>query len=380
MQTVQREETDAPQRTAGGSQRVAGMLVLGLAACLACTPPGCANRARRRASASERPAAAGQPGVAGFRYDPVKASELRERAVESLTMLAADPQPELRLNALEALTDAPGRLGPAVERGLRDSNEGVRAGAAMIAGRAGVTSLVSALRPLLNDRSPYVQSAAIFALTKVGAAPDPTPLGAMLVSHPSIRVRSHVAVILGDLGDTSALPMIRHALTRTAKASPVELRLFQVQAAEAMFKLGDETQVETIMAALLPASAEDLEVTALAVQVLGELGYRPAIGDLNNLAGDADLSGRRMPAEVRLAAAAALAKLGQPRGVALIADEFATDRNPALRAQAAYVYGTIGNAQDLARLEPMLDDQSGLVRVYAASAVLKVSGRLAAAR
>jgi HEAT repeat protein len=347
-----------------------------LAVMVAGTAPSCANRAKRRAARKEQAPPVRQPEAA--RYDPVEASALRERAIETLNMLAADPQPEWRLNALEALTDAPGRLVPAVERGLRDSNEGVRAGAAMIAGRTGIPGLVGALRPLLNDRSPYVQAAAIYALTKVGAPPDPTPLGTMLLNDPSIRVRSHVVVILGDLGDPSALPMIRHALTRSAKASPVEQRLFQIQAAEAMYKLGEEAQIETILAALLPATADDLEVTALAVQILGELEYRPAIADLNNLAGDVDPSGRRMPAEVRLAAAAALAKLGQPRGVALIADEFATDQNPALRAQAAYVYGAIGNAQDLARLKPMMGDQSGLVRVYASSAILKVSGRLAA--
>ncbi len=331
--------------------------------------PGCAARKARRAARKQEQAARMAAST------PLKATELRERALSELDKAATDSDPAVRANAVEGLSLAPARAKSAVAAALRDQNEGVRSTAAMVVGRAGMRDQADALRPLLSDRSEYVRSAATFGLMKNGAGVDPTPLADLLLTDPSPRVRSYVVFILGELGDRSAAPMIRQAAaTPIPRASAIENRLFQLQAAEALVKLGDDSRLEPILAALFPATPEDLEATALAAQILGQLGHKPAVGDLNNLAWGTDPTGQKMPAEIRLAAGAALARLGRPATVSAIADEFRASEAQVLRAQAAMVYGEVRNPADLPKLEPMLSDGSGLVRVSAAAAILKVTG------
>jgi HEAT repeat protein len=88
-----------------------------------------------------------------------------------------------------------------------------------------------------------------------------------------------------------------------------------------------------------------------------------------------DKQGRKMPAEIRLAAAASLAKLGLDKG-AFIADEFLPSPQAALRAHAAYVYGEIGHREDLAKLEKLMGDPVPQVRLSAAAAVLRSATKL----
>ena len=78
-----------------------------------------------------------------------------------------------------------------------------------------------------------------------------------------------------------------------------------------------------------------------------------------------------MPAEVRLAAAGALAKLGNPRG-GFIADEFARSDQPTLRAQSALVYGETGRFEHLPALSVLVNDTNRLVQISAATAILKI--------
>jgi HEAT repeat protein len=78
-----------------------------------------------------------------------------------------------------------------------------------------------------------------------------------------------------------------------------------------------------------------------------------------------------MPAEVRLAAAGSLAELGLDKGT-FIADEYAGNSMPAIRAQAAHVYGLIGRPENLSKLQKMMTDRAAIVRIAAAGAVLKI--------
>lgn len=316
-----------------------------------------------------------QPRAAPPASGAVLASELRERALGVLTVAADDADPALRANALEGLALVPRRSEPIIARALRDPNEGVRAVAAMVVGRAGLTTVSGSLRPLLEDRSPYVRASAIFGMARTVGGADPSPLAAMLLSDPSPRIRSHAVFILGDLGDPSALPMIRESVRLTIpRASESESKLFQLQAAEAMVKLGDADRLEVILAALFAATQDDLQIAALAAQILGGLGYKSVINDLKNLAGEIDNSGRTMPPEIRMAAAGALAELtrtGDRVDVGFIADEYRAAESPLVRMQAAFVYGQNRGPNDLVKLDAMLSDQSGLVRVSAAAAILK---------
>ena len=77
--------------------------------------------------------------------------------------------------------------------------------------------------------------------------------------------------------------------------------------------------MDTVRSALYPSRPEELEATALAVQIIGEVHDRGAIDQLIYLVDEE--TDRPMPAEVRLAVAGALAKLGLREG-GFIADEY----------------------------------------------------------
>lgn len=321
---------------------------------------------------------AAPPGVeleSGRRMDPIAVSALRERALDVLAEYASGLSPQLRANALEAMSEMPARLDRHIPAALSDESAGVRSTAAIIIGRSGLTQWGPAVRPLLHDSSAYVRISALYALVKTGADIDRSPLAAYLLADPSPRVRAHAAYLLGELGDPSALGLLKEA-TRAPmpRGSAAEARLLHLQIAEAMVKLGDEGQLESIRAALYPSRPEEFEATALAVQIIGHLQARAAIDELVVLTAIRDSRGSRLPAEVRLGAAGSLARLGMHQGT-FLAEEFATSDLPALRAQTAHVYGEIGLASNLPRLERMLADPEGLVRVSAAAAIVKITSR-----
>jgi HEAT repeat protein len=241
----------------------------------------------------------------------------------------------------------------------------------MTIGKLELQSSRDLLKPLLQDEDPIVRAAAIYAIDRCGGAIDPTPIAKLLHSDDP-RHRAQGVFILGEMGNPSAIPMLKAvAADRMSMASISQVRLLRLQVAEALVKLGDQTGVETLRASLFPARPEDLEIAALAVQIIGEI---KDLRSLDQLIYIADQDGdERLPAEVRLGAAASAAKLGE-RGGAFIADEFWRDQFPAIRAQSAYVYGLIGGNRSLATLDTMMaQDSNDLVRVSAAAGALRIT-------
>lgn len=304
--------------------------------------------------------------------DPVVRSQLRERALDELMKASSSDWALERANAIEGLLEAPSRVESIAAAGLKDENEGVRSVAAMVVGRARLGSLGASVRPMLQDSSPYVRASAIFALVRLGESPDRTPLSELLFDERSTRRRAHAAFILGELGDPSALPMLGEAARqKTPGATQAEQKVLELQIAEAMVKLGEKSQLDAIRAALLPSSPDMLESAALAAQIIGNLQDRASIDRLINLSAYRGQQGTEPPAEVMLAVAGALSVLGVPDGT-FVADRHAGSGQDAVRAQAAFVYGQIGRVDNLGKLEALLGDESGLTRVSAATAVLKI--------
>lgn len=304
---------------------------------------------------------------------PVERSSFREEVISMLRDAALSKDPLLRANAIEALQPTPSRAEPVARRGLTDENVGVRFSAAMTIGELRLKESAPHVRPLLSDPSPMVRAAAIFSLHRLDEQVDLTPLGTMLRSAPDPRQRAQAAFILGELGNRSAIPMLRDAADVDMPRAPlVQVRILRMQIAEALVKLGDGDAISTIRAALYPSRPEDLEVTALAVQIIGEVDDRRSIDQLIYLT--AMEAESRMPAEIRLAAASALAKLGDRNGW-FIADEYADSDAAPLRAQAAHVYGETGQPENLGKIRALMEDESGMVRVSAAAAALKILER-----
>lgn len=372
----------------GGRAGVVGITTILLAGTLltsAMLVAGCASgqNSSQGAKDAAKPATpvkprAGDPGAKAVMQ--VSTSELRERALDEIEAGSRSGAPEVRANAVEAAGLAARRCESVIASGLKDDNVGVRSVAAMAAGRARIDALAPALNPLLLDPSPYVRGAAIMGLAKMGRPVDQTPLSNMLLTDASPRVRAHAAFCLGEIGNESALGLLRQAArSSVTRASETELKLMQLQIAEAMVKLGDEATVQGIRAALYPSRPEELEATALAVQILGQVRDKGSSGAMIHLAETKDAQGKPLPPEIRLGIAAALAKLGSPHG-GYIADEFVADPNRLLRAQAAGVYGEIGDSASLAQLRTLLADEDQRVRVSAARGVLAAlaSGRASA--
>jgi len=332
---------------------------------------GCSSQPSAGRTSRSSPA---EPVVLSYR-DPVSRSQLRERALEVLMAASTSEWAQERANAIEGLLEAPSRVEAVAAAGLKDENEGVRSVSAMVVGRAGLSALAPAVRPLLRDPSPYVRASAIFALARLGEQVDQGPLAEILFNHSSARVRAHAAYVIGQIGNDSALPMLGDAARRrTPGASEIEQKLLQLQIAEAMVRLGDRSQLDAIRAALHPARPEDLEATALAAQIIGSLGDRDSIDRLIYLSAYRGQQGTQPPAEVMLAVAGALSELGVGGGTAF-ADEYASSPNEALRAQAAYLYGQVGKEENLDKLARLMEDPGGLTRISAATATLRILGR-----
>jgi HEAT repeat protein len=335
--------------------------------CSAIALSGCTATSTRAQQSDQPPAAVAQ-------RDPVALSQLRERALEELVSAASSTYALERANAIEGLLFAPSRLQPIAAMGLTDANEGVRSVAAMVVGRAKIADLTPAVRGMVHDSSPYVVCSAIYALDRNGVDVDPTPLGRFLFEGTTAGIRGHAAFILGEMGRPSALAMLSDAARAvTSSGSGIEQRLVELQIAEAMIKLGDRSKLDTVRASLLPSSADELEATALAAQIIGSVKDRESSKGLVWLAANEDQRGASLPPEVLLAITGALAELGV-RGGSPMPMRFESHADETVRAQAAYVYGQIGKRDDLARLELLLDDESGLVRVAAATATLRILG------
>ena len=296
---------------------------------------------------------------------------VREQAISAIERLAASKSAEVRANAVEAAGSIPVRFKEIITKAVGDSNLGVRTVAAMTIGRRRIKDLAPEVTPLLKDQSPFARSAAIFALARNGEPVDQTPLAPMLLKDPSPKVRAHAAYVIGEIGNKTAVGLLRQATREKCPlASEVDNHALSLQASEALVKLGENSQVDSIRAALY-GSAEELETAALAAQILGQLGDRGSISHLSNLSVYRDKAGNTLPPEVRLSIAASLCRLGET-GISALALDFVSNENPLLRKEAANVLGSSGKQEFLPTLGDLLKDPDEAVQIAAADAILRI--------
>lgn len=302
------------------------------------------------------------------------ASQLQEPAAALLQQAAASTNPLLRANAIEALHGDRQRVLEVVRVGLADENRGVRFVAVMTVGKLRLSDLAALVQPLLHDESTSVQAAAIFALRRCGVRVDPSPLAIMVLGSDP-EAKGNAAYILGELGDRTAIPMLRNAIGRgTAHMVPARRKVVELQIAEALVKLGDADQLEVIRAALF-APPEEGELAAFACQLCGEL---KDFGALPNLLDLATRTGRRQQsAEVRLAAALAAARIDPTRAPVEVPQAYINAERFEIRAQAAHTLGVMG-ANGVAGAVPFLarlmQDTNPLVQIAAAGGVIRING------
>jgi HEAT repeat protein len=275
----------------------------------------------------------------------------------------------LRAHALETLKDV--HL-PDTDRrvviALSDSSPLVRKAAAFAAGEMKVAEALDHLAPLVNapelassQDEIYVEQAriaAIFALFRLGDATYAHDLE-QTAMDPRPPVRGDTAFVLGRLDEPSAKPgalailseMLRHDADGNVR----------LQAAEAMWRLGDEKGEDALIAATVSNYASDQAVALLA---LAQPHDQRVLGNIEGfLATDYP--------EVSLVAARAAGMLGSQDGYG-VAMEGAQSKDPRQRSLAALAFGAIGRRDAQPILAKLLRDSDPDVRLAAADAIGQV--------
>ena len=367
-----------PHRVPAASVRGAAAFVIGAGAAIlavGCGPdPAVSDQPWSSRSQSVQPT--GEPTISAATGRvvaeplPVESNgDARAAAVKLLREACASKVPVFRANALEALDTSPDDLRAVAGPLLSDENRGVRFVAAMAVGRAKLADLADRVRPLLVDESESVRAAAIYALTRMGQPVDPSPLAAMVRSDDP-EVRSNAYLILGEMRNASAIPMIRDSLGKGMRqVNPARVRIVELQAAEALARLGEADGIEPIRAALF-APGEQAEFTALAAQQVGSLKDDGSRAILMRLIDGTGISAR--PTEVRICCAVALAQISPQDAQAVVkfSRTLLKDREASVRAQAALALAYAGGPPVVPEIEPLLFDQAPSVQLAAAKGIL----------
>ncbi len=293
-------------------------------------------------------------------------------AIDLLLEASVSPDAIYRAHSLEGLQSRIAVLQPIACRLLADQNPGVRFSAAVMVGKKRITECSHIVEPLRFDPDPSVRAAALYALVRLGHAVDLNPLNE-LVSSSNPEIRSNTFFVLGELKNPSAIPLVESVVgRRLVGADQTRMRIVDLQAAEALAKMGDYRQYDPIRAALF-APSEQSEIVALACQMVGETNDRGARGHLIGLWNCRGPLER--PIEIRLIAGAALARIGEPNlePILQLCQVAVKDSAPTIRAQAAATLGWVGGQRSLDTLAPLLRDPYALVRLSAASAYLRAS-------
>lgn len=321
------------------------------------------------ASTSDRLARPAQPGV-----PVVSSGDLYQSSVELLQFASRPRYPVLAANAIEELTVDPAALRKVVGPALVSPNRGLRFVATMAIGKARLTDMANLVQPLLMDQSESVRAAAIFALVRLDQPVDQSPLARMVRSDDP-EVRGNAIMILGELGNPSAIPLLRSTIglgmTRT---DPARRKITELQLAEALAKLGEDSELEPIRAALFSPS-QQAEIIALACQIVARVHDGGAISTLQAIAYSGGAVAR--PPEIRLLAFIAIAELGggDPSICLEFAQTFLGSKNPQLRALAVRALAGCGGTSELAAIEARLYDSDPMVQLAAAGSVVRLRSK-----
>ncbi|GEM_PF-3320962 len=255
-----------------------------------------------------------------------------------------------------------------------------RAAAARGLARIKATKALPALRSLLDDPSEILRLA---GLRGIAAMRDGGAVGRLieLLSDRSMRVRRSTLITLRKIGPELARPAADATLKLLkddknagirAEAAGVYGLLLGKEAIAELVAAGkdsdDGVRFEAVGAltligkpaarALIPFLAdEDLAVSAMAVEGLGEVGTKELIPDLLKVA-RADASEKR---HVRIAVARAIGKIGGDASVDPLL-ELSKDTFPAVRQAAAEALAAVGGERATTRLREMMRDKSSTVR------------------
>lgn len=294
---------------------------------------------------------------------PAIAEDLQTRARQVILEGLADPNPQVRANAVEVVaTTRDIRLMPKVQNLLADEIVPVRFAAALAVGDLEYALARDGVAGLLNDPNPNVKIAASYAMFRLGSPQYYEVLCRSLDSQDQ-TVRANAALLLGKSGKQDAVAPLYETLQRDDSSDKVI-----AQAVEAIAMLRDPRIYSPLWTRLISAYVED---RVMGIRGMIALGTPDAKNAVMTMLDDP------VP-EVRLVAAEQLGKLGDPAGerevLAVVGKNFPSD-SPQGQSQvkmlAALAMGEIGTPALIKHLPSLLKDKSKGVRLAAAKAVLR---------
>lgn len=298
------------------------------------------------------------------------ADSLQGQARRIVADCLSDANPQVRANAVEvAATTRDLLLMPTVRKLLADEVIPVRFAAVLAVGDLQYGQARDEIARLLNDPNPNIKIAACYAIARLGDSQYYKVL-CNAVDSEDQTVRANAALLLGKSGRQEGLRFLYAVMQRSDSADKVVL-----QAAESIAMLKDRQIYPKLWTRLISAYADD---RVIGIRAMGALGTEEARNAIATMLDDA------VP-EVRLAAAEQLGKLGNLTGerevLAILDKNPGSDADPEGQARikilTALAIGEIGTPAATKRLPGLLRDQSRLVRLAAAKAVLRSAAKRA---
>jgi len=293
----------------------------------------------------------------------VNLESLHQEARDIVKAGLTDENPRVRTIAVEVVaTTKQIEMMPEAEALLTDDEFQVRFAAALAVGDLKYAPAKQTVGPLMSDKNLNVRLAAAYALRRLGGQSYDNLFSEALASRDQV-VRSNAALILGKMGDKSALPKLK-ALLHDSQSTDKTM----IVAAEAIARLGDESIYPKLWAMLISTYADD---RVSGIRAMGALGTVPARNALITLLDDRVV-------EVRLAAAEQLGSLGDTSGEPEVKDFFVgksvseAERTNRAKALAALAIGQIKTPALIGYLPDLLKNNSKGVRLSAAQAALLI--------
>jgi len=290
------------------------------------------------------------------------ARELLPLAQTILGQALTDPEPRLRVNAIEVVASTRQiKLMPKVRKMLTSQFVPVRFAVALAIGDTQYTLAESQVSQLLRDENPNVRIAAAYAMYKLGR-PEYFQVLRNALANKDNTVRANAAMLIGKTADKKASKLLYAALAMRDSGDKVRF-----QAVESIATLKDENITPKIWAMLINVYPD---VRVIAIRAMGALGTTKAHGAIIGMLDDDII-------EVRLAAAEQLGILHDPAGELVVLDVFRKNITAQMIPEdkeriyifAARAIGRICTPKLIDFLPQLLKNQSKFVRLEAAKAV-----------
>jgi HEAT repeat protein len=325
--------------------------------------------------------AGGCNGLFSASIPSVHPANARVEALEVLKKGSQSPNPFTRAHTIEALAATLGmQAGDVYEAGLRDEDPAVRYAAAVAAGDVRYAPAKERLLTMAADKTVEtdrrVMPGAIYALYQLGNDEYAGQLGSLLFDAEQ-EVRANAAMAMGRMGEPSATGPLR-SLQAQETEDRVRLSIFEAQAL-----LGDEASAYRLEGY---ARTTFLDMRLAAITAMSQFPSPRGMAVMRQLSRE-----KRNPPQVRVAAAGALARMGEldEAGLDLAIRSASRPRQALQKAYGkqedvteaqvdqlqqvtAVALSYMHRSESLDALYQLMQDDSADVRVAAAMGVLRL--------